>query len=112
VIPTAGSRLCRFSRDLLCPVAPSPPDFKPYFTSRWRILFSVRSRYLFTIGLGEYLALTVDACQIHEGFPTSATLELTHIVLDVDTGLSPCFALHSRRLLDDGLMLIVSPYTT
>jgi hypothetical protein len=112
MLPTGSSRYGRFAGDLLCPVALSPPDFRPYVTSRWRILFSVRSRYLFAIGLGECLALAVDACHIHEGFPTSATPELAHIVLDIDTGLSPCFALHSRRLLDDGLMLIASPYTT
>ena len=112
VIPTAASQPPRFLQDLLCSVAPSPPDFRLCFTSLLRILFSVRSRYLFTIGLGECLALAVDACHIHEGFPTPATPVLTHIVLDVDTGLSPCFALRSRRLLDDVRMLIVSPYTT
>ena len=112
VIPTAASQLCRFSRDLLCLVAPSPPDFRPYCTSLLRMLFSVRSRYLFTIGLGEYLALTVDACRIHEGFPTPATPELTHTILTINTGLSPCFAPHSRGLLDEFPALIASPYTT
>ena len=112
VLPTADSRLGRFVRDLLCPVAPSPPDFKPYCTSLLRVLFSVRSRYLFAIGLGECLALAVDACHIHEGFPTPATPELTHTVLTIGTGLSPCFALHSRRLLDDDPVMKVSPYTT
>jgi hypothetical protein len=61
VSPTAASRLCRLSQDLVCPVALSPLDFRPYFTSRWRILCSVRSRYLFTIGLESYLALA-DRC--------------------------------------------------
>ena len=110
--PTAASRLCRFPRDLSCPVAPSPPDFRPYFTSRLRVLFSVRSRYLFAIGLGEYLALAVDACHVHVGFPTHATLELTHAVLVVDTGLSPCLAPRFRGLHDGVRTMIVSPYTT
>ena len=111
-VPTADSRPGRFPWDLLCPVAPSPPDFRLYCTSLRRVLFSVRSRYLFAIGLGECLASAVDACRIHEGFPTPATPELTHIVLGVRTGLSPCFALRSRRLRDTGRMLQVSPYTT
>ena len=109
---TAASRLCRFPRDLICPVAPSPPDFRPCFTSLLRVLFSVRSRYLFAIGLGEYLALAVDACRIHIGFPTHATPELTHVVLVVDTGLSPCFAPHSRGLRDGVQTMSVSPDTT
>jgi hypothetical protein len=96
----------------VCPVAPSPPEFRPYCTSLLRVLFSVRSRYLFAIGLGECLALAVDACYIHERFPTPATPELTHAVLVVGTGLSPCLALHSRRLRDDGRAMRVSPHTT
>ena len=76
------------------------------------MLFSVRSRYLFTIGLESYLALTVDACHIHEGFPTPATLVLTHDVVVFDTGLSPCITLRSRRLLEDGRSMSASPYTT
>ena len=112
VSSTGGSRRGRFSQDLVCPVAPSPPDFRPYCTSRWRVLFSVRSRYLFTIGLEEYLALAVDACLIHEGFPTPDTPVLTHAVLLAVTGLSPCFALRSRRLHGECLALIVSPHTT
>ena len=111
-IPTAGSRLGRFTRDLSCPVAPSPTDFTPYCTSLFGVLFSVRSRYLFAIGLEECLVLAVDACRVHEGFPTPATLELTHTVLVRDTGLSPCLALRSRRLLTSGPVLRVSPNTT
>ena len=111
-VPTADSRPGRFPRDLSCPVARSPPDFRPYCTSLLRVLFSVRSRYLFAIGLGECLALAVDACRVREGFPTPATPELAHAVLGLDTGLSPCFALRSRRLRDTGRMLQVSPYTT
>ena len=76
------------------------------------MLFSVRSHYLFTIGLGEYLVLAVDACHIHEGFPTPATLELTHAVLVRVTGLSPCIALRFRRLHANGPALKVSPNTT
>jgi hypothetical protein len=106
---TAGSHPGHSSRDLSCPVAPSPTDFKPYCTSLLRVLFSVRSRYLFTIGLGEYLVLTDDACQIHEGFPTPATQELAHDVLDFDTGLSPCITLRSRRLLEDVRSMNTSP---
>jgi hypothetical protein len=112
VVPTAGSHPGRFPRDLLCPVAPSPPDFRLYCTSLQRVLFSVRSRYLFAIGLGECLALAVDACRIHKGFPTLATPVLAHTVVAVDTGLSPCFALRSRRLLDGVRVLHASPHTT
>ena len=111
-IPTGGSPHGRCSRDLLCPVAPSPPDFKPYCTSLLRVLFSVRSRYLFTIGLGECLVLAVDACHVHERFPTPATRDLAHAVLVIDTGLSPCIALRSRRLLDEVLTMQASPHTT
>ncbi len=110
--PTTGSHLSRSSRDLSCPVALSPPEFRPYFTSLRRVLCSVRSRYLFTIGLGECLALAVDACHIHEGFPTPDTLEPAHAVLVVDTGLSPCFAPHSRGLRDDDQAIVAGPNTT
>ena len=110
--PTNSSRCGRLSQDLVCTVARSPPDFKPYCNPRLRVLFSVRSRYLFTIGLGEYLALAVDACRVDEGFPTPATLELPHSVLIFITGLSPCFMLRSRRLHEDGRLLRGSPNTT
>ncbi len=53
-VPTGDSRLGRFLWGLVCPVALSPPGFKPYCTSRCGVLFSVRSRYLFAIGLKEY----------------------------------------------------------
>ena len=76
------------------------------------MLFSVRSRYLFTIGLGEYLVLAVDAGHSHEEFPIPATLELTHAVLDCITGLSPCIALRFRRLQTDFRAMRVSPNTT
>ena len=110
--PTGGSRLGRFPRDLSCPVALSPPDFKPYCTSLLGVLFSVRSRYLFAIGLRTYLVLADDACRIHEEFPIPATLELTHGLLLPDTGLSPCIALRSRRLLEKFRPMRVSPNTT
>ena len=109
VIPTVPSRVGRFSRDLSCPVAPSPPDFKPYCTSLLRVLFSVRSRYLFAIGLEECLALAVDACRIHEGFPTPDTPEPAHVVLPLVTGLSPCLALRSRRLHERGRTMHAGP---
>ena len=112
VLPTVPSRAGRFVRDLLCPVAPSPPEFRPYCTSLLRVLFSVRSRYLFAIGLGECLVLAVDACRIHEGFPTPATRVLAHAIVAVGTGLSPCLALRSRRLLDGVPAMRASPYTT
>ena len=111
-IPTAGSHLGRSSKGLLCPVAPSPTDFRPYCTSLFGVLFSVPSRYLFTIGLESYLVLVVDADQIHEGYPTPATLDLTHTLLACVTGLSPCIALRSRRLHTDVRMMRVSPNTT
>ncbi len=110
--PTTGLRLPRSSEGLLCPVAPSPPDFRLYFSSLLGILFSVRSRYLFTIGLEEYLVLAVDACHLHEEFPVPATLELTHELLDQSTGLSPCIALRFRRLRMIVRSMRVSPNTT
>ena len=106
---TGRSPYGRLARDLVCPVARSPSDFKPYCTSLLRVLFSVRSRYLFAIGLEECLALAVDACQIHEGFPTPATPGLTHVVLIFTTGLSPCLTLRSRRLREDDRTMRVSP---
>ena len=112
MLPTGGSPLGRSATDLSCPVALSPPDFKPCCTSLLGVLFSVRSRYLSAIGLRTYLVLAVDACRIHEGFPTPATLELTHDVLVPDTGLSPCIALRSRRLLGNVPSMRVSPNTT
>jgi hypothetical protein len=110
--PTGGSHLGRFPRDLLCPIALSPPDFKPYCTSLLGVLFSVRSRYLFTIGLRTYLVLADDVCHIHEEFPIPDTLELTHDLLVPDTGLSPCITLRSRRLLRNVRSMSVSPNTT
>ena len=110
--PTVGSPPGRSSRGLLCPVARSPPDFRPYCTSLLGVLFSVRSRYLFTIGLKSYLVLTVDACRISEEFPIPGTLELTHGVPHDDTGLSPCIELRSRRLLVARRPMRVSPNTT
>ena len=106
--PTSGSRHGRLSKDLVCPVARSPTEFRLYFSSLLGILFSVRSRYLFAIGLEECLAFPVDARDVHEEYPIPATLELTHVVLHPDTGLSPCIALHFRRLLGTGRTLIVS----
>ena len=73
------------------------------------MLFSVRSRYLFAIGLESCLVFAVDARDIHKEFPIPATLELTHTVLTQTTGLSPCVALRSRRLRLSGRVLRVSP---
>lgn len=110
--PTTGSPQIRSSRGLLCPVALSPTDFKTYCTALLGVLFSVRSRYLFAIGLEKCLVFAVDAREIHEGYPTPATLELTRLVLTSLTGLSPCFILRSRRFQRDGLRVRVSPNTT
>lgn len=110
--PTGSSRFGRFERSLVSPVALSPTGFMPYCTALLGVLFSVRSRYLFTIGLEECLAFAVDARGIHEGYPTPATQVLAHTLLVYDTGLSPCFVLRSRRLLVDGRVLNASPYTT
>ncbi len=110
--PTTRLHAPRSPEGLSCPVAPSPPDFRLYFSSLLGMLFSVRSRYLFTIGLEEYLVLAVDACYIHEEFPVPATLELTHELLDRYTGLSPCIALRFRRLPTIVHSMKVSPYTT
>lgn len=112
LIPTTGLHPIRYSGGLLSPVARSPTDFRPYCTSLLRVLFSVRSRYLFAIGLEECLVLAVDAGHIDEGYPTPATLELTHAVLACVTGLSPCIALRSRRLHTDDPTMRASPNTT
>ena len=112
LIPTVPSRVGRCSADLVCSVARSPPDFKPYCTSRCGVLFSVRSRYSFAIGLEVYLVLAVNAGRFHEGYPTPDTLELTHTVVARITGLSPCIALRSRRLHTSVPVLGVSPNTT
>ena len=111
-LPTSSSRCGRFVRDLVCSVAPSPTDFTPYCTSLLGVLFSVRSRYLFAIGLEECLVFAVDARDLHEGYPTPDTLELTRSVLVDNTGLSPCFVLCSKRLRVDVREVIVSPNTT
>ena len=112
VLPTGGSHLGRFVRDLVCPVAPSPPDFKPYCTSLLGVLFSVRSRYLSAIGLETCLVFAVDARDIHGGYPTPDTPELTHVILACVTGLSPCIALCSKRLHTGVPTMKVSPNTT
>ena len=110
--PTGRSPFGRFERGLSSPVALSPTGFMPYCTALLGVLFSVRSRYLFAIGLEECLAFAVDARDIHEGYPTPATLVLAHTVLNHGTGLSPCFVLRSRRLLVIGRVLVANPYTT
>ena len=76
------------------------------------MLFSVRSHYLFAIGLEECLVFAVDARDIHEGYPTPDTLELTRLLLDNSTGLSPCLVLCSKRLRVIFRRVIVSPNTT
>ena len=84
----------------------------PCCTALLGVLCSVRSRYLFAIGLEECLAFAVDARGIHEGYPTPGTLELAHTVLVYGTGLSPCVVLCSKRLLVDCRVLSASPDTT
>ena len=111
-LPTRRSLSGRFENRLLRPVARSPADFRPYCTALLGVLFSVRSRYLFAIGLEEYLAFPGDAWGVHGGYPTPATLDLTPFVLAHLTGLSPCFTLRSRRLQMYGRNLIVNPNTT
>jgi hypothetical protein len=64
--PTRGSPLGRSSWDLSCPVARSPAEFRLYCTPLLGVLCSVRSRYLFAIGLEEYVAFPVDAWNVHE----------------------------------------------
>ena len=110
--PTGRSRVGRSSRGLVCLVVPSLTEFRPYCTALLGVLFSVRSRYLFAIGLEECLVFPVDAWDLHEGYPTPATLELTHAVLIPDTGLSPCIVLRSRRFLGMVPAMRVSPNTT
>lgn len=96
----------------MCPVALSPTDFTPYCTSLLGVLFSVRSRYLFAIGLEECLVFPVDAWGLHEEYPIPDTLELTRPLLVDSTGLSPCFVLCSKRLRVEFRGVIVSPNTT
>ena len=107
--PTASLHSCRLLQGLSSLIARSPTDFRLYCTSCCRVLFSVRSRYLFAIGLESCLVFAVDARDIHKEFPIPATLELTHTVLTQTTGLSPCVALRSRRLRLSGRVLRVSP---
>lgn len=109
---TGGSLLGHFKRRLVRPVARSPTDFRPYCTALLGVLFSVRSRYLFAIGLEECLAFPGDAWSVHRGYPTPATLDLTPSVLTHLTGLSPCFTLRSRRLQMSCRDLSVNPNTT
>ena len=107
--PTGDSRLGRLDGRLVCPVALSPADFRPYCTALFGVLCSVRSRYLFAIGLEECLAFPVDAWGVHREYPIPAILELTLPVLPQLTGLSPCIALRSRRLQMRHPGLSVSP---
>ena len=58
---TGDSRLAHSEWGLVSPVALSPVDFRPYCTALLGVLFSVRSRYLFAIGLEECLVFSVDA---------------------------------------------------
>ncbi len=109
---TTGLHPIHSGEDLVCPVALSPTDFTPYCTSLLGVLFSVRSRYLFAIGLKECLVFAVDARDLFEGYPTPDTLELTRPLLLDNTGLSPCLVLRSRRLLVEVRGVIVSPNTT
>ena len=71
---TGDSRLGHSERGLSCPVARSPADFRPCCTALFGVLCSVRSRYLFAIGLEECLVFPVDAWDVHEGYPTPTTL--------------------------------------
>ena len=56
-----------------------------------RVLFNVPSRYIFTIGLSEYLGLGVDASRIHIQYPVNATLELVHNFLFLSYGAITLF---------------------
>lgn len=72
-LPTGGSLLGRFENRLVRPVARSPTDFRPYCTALLGVLFSVRSRYLFAIGLEECLAFS--------GMPESFTEDIRPLLL-------------------------------
>jgi hypothetical protein len=65
--PTGGSPHGRLSRDLVCPVVLSLTEFRPYCTALFGVLCSVRSRYLFAIGLEECVVFAVDVCGINKG---------------------------------------------
>ena len=58
---TGRLRVGHSESDLVCHVVRSPADFGPYCTILCGVLFSVRSRYLFAIGLEECLVFSGDA---------------------------------------------------
>ena len=109
---TARSRVGPCPVGLVCRVVLSPAEFKLYCTVRCGVLFSVRSRYLFAIGLEEYLVFSGDARVVHRGYPTPVTRVLTRGVLAGPTGLSPCVTLRFRRLRIRVQPVMVSPDTT
>ena len=71
------------------------------FNSLLRVLFNVPSRYIFAIGLSEYLGLEVDASRIHVQYPVNVTLELVHNVFFFQYGaitlLGRSFQITSHR---------------
>lgn len=69
-----------------------------------RVLFSFRSRYYCTIGLGSYLGLEASGSQIHAQYPMRTTQGHPESSFQlISTGLLPSTALHSRRLRVDWL---------
>ena len=63
-----------------------------------RVLFSFRSRYYYTIGLGSYLGLEANGSQLLTPDPRRNTLEHPESSFSrIPTGLSPSLARHSRQ---------------
>src|SRR3989338_240641 len=85
------------------------------FNSLLRVLFNVPSRYIFAIGLSEYLGLEVDASRIHVQYPVNVTLELVHNVLSFRYGAVTLFdrpfQVTSRRKTHCLNKSTTSPYT-
>ena len=51
-----------------------------------RVLFNVRSRYLFAIGLEEYLQLDVDATHIPDSYPGTGTRDTVSVLFSYQYG--------------------------
>jgi hypothetical protein len=69
------------------------------FYSLLRVLFNVTSRYWYAIGLKTCLVLEVNASQFPASYPRDSTQDTTSTCLVSRTGLSPCFAFRSRKVL-------------
>ena len=75
--------------------------FQILFHSPSGVLFTFPSRYLFTIGQYEYLALDLSRPDFQPDFSCLVVLKkkLGNCMVFRDTGLSPSLVRHSRRVL-------------